>query len=195
MSMTPSRKAPEPSPETAAKRKRSRPTIASLSRELVAVRKERDAITLKLETARRTLVEITSLVSPADAEANSSGLGQAVKLACDAAQSIDVSALLTEIRSAARLEAGQDTARLDALDSLVGDGGVGFGWQQIRGTYIQFRRITPKERTRIGFFSPANAVRTLLDEVIREKRTRNQQKIIFAADCKPPATDRKRSGK
>jgi hypothetical protein len=183
-----------PTEKTAGRKKRNQPTIASLSRDLVAVRKERDAITLQLETARRTLAEVARRAAT-DAETNCPGVVQAVKLAGDAAQSIDVSALLAEIRSTARLEGGEDTARLNALDSLVSDGGVGFGWQQIRGTYIQFRRITSKERTRIGFFSPANAVRTLLDEVIREERTRDQQRMIFVADCKPVAADRKRSGK
>jgi hypothetical protein len=188
--MTPPGKVPEPGKNAASLKKRSQPTIASLSRDLAAVQKERDAITLQLETARRTLAEIARLAPPS-AETNSPGVAQAVKLASDAAQSIDVSALLVEIRSTARLEAGLDTARLNALDSLVSDGGVGFGWQQIRGTYIQFRRITSKERTRIGFFYPPNALRTLLDEVIREQRTHNQQKTIFVADCKPAASDRK----
>jgi hypothetical protein len=91
--------------------------------------------------------------------------------------------------------AGVDTARLNTLDSLVGDGGVGFGWEQIRGTYIQFYRIEPAERTRVGFFSPANAVRTLLDAVIREELSVGPKKI-FLQDCPAPSmADRKKQRK
>jgi hypothetical protein len=191
----PPRKTTDSSPKDASKARRARGrTKASLFADLGALRKERDTMALQLETVRRTLAEITRLAT-ADAETNNTGAVQALKLAIDAAQSIDVSALLAEIRSTARLEAGKDTARLNALDSLASDGGVGFGYEQIRGTFIRFTRITPAERTRIGFFYPPNALRTLLDEVIREERTHNQQKTIFVADCKPLSADQKRSRK
>jgi hypothetical protein len=160
--MTPPRKAPDSVSNVSGRKKGRRPTISSLSQDLAAARNERDAITLQLETARLILADIGKLDPAGTAETNTLGLSQAVKLAGDAAQSIDVSGLLGEIRSTARLEAGVDTARLNALDSLVGDGGVGFGWQQIRGTYLQFYRIKPAERTRVGFSSPPDAVRTLV---------------------------------
>jgi hypothetical protein len=104
------------------KRPRERPSIASLSRDLATIKKERDSLPLQLEAARQALNRVSAVEPCSVVQTNSATLSQVIVIARDAGHTTDFSELLAEIRSAAVLEAGRDTARLNALESFASNG-------------------------------------------------------------------------